>query len=55
VQNTNSNSTIFEIHKRLADPVALALDFPNFSPFGIEHQNGKTFGPLTLLPHQNVK
>jgi hypothetical protein len=27
----------------------------NFSPFGIKHQNGKTFGPLTPLPHQNVK
>jgi hypothetical protein len=52
VQNTNSNSTVFEIHKWLADPVALAL---NFSPFGMKHQNGKTFGPLTLLPHQNVK
>jgi hypothetical protein len=36
----------------LADLFALAL---NFSPFGIKHQNGKTFGPLTPLPHQNVK
>jgi hypothetical protein len=52
VQNTNSNSTVFEIHKWLADPVALAL---NFSPFGMKHQNGKTFGPLTPLPHQNGK
>jgi hypothetical protein len=31
---------------------ALALIF---SPFGIKHQNGITVGPLTPLPHQNVK
>jgi hypothetical protein len=36
----------------LADPFALAF---NFSPFGIKHQNGVTFGPLTPLPHKNVK
>jgi hypothetical protein len=42
VQNTNSNSIVFEIHKWLADPVALALISPplalapkreNFWPF----------------------
>ena len=27
----------------------------SFSPFGIKHQNGIAFGPLTPLPHQNVK
>jgi hypothetical protein len=27
----------------------------NFSPFGIKHQNGRTFGLLTPLPHQSVK
>jgi hypothetical protein len=36
----------------LADPFALALIF---SPFGINHQNRITCGPLTPLPHQNVK
>jgi hypothetical protein len=36
----------------MADPFALALIF---SPFGIKHKNGITFGPLTPLPHQNVK
>jgi hypothetical protein len=45
-------STIFKVHKWLADPFALALIFP---PFGIKHQNGITFGALTPLPHQNVK
>jgi hypothetical protein len=25
-----------------------------FSPFGIKHQNGINFGPLTPLPHQNL-
>jgi hypothetical protein len=52
-RNTHSNSTIFETHKWLADPFALALIPP--PPFGIKHQNGVTFGPLTPLPHQNVK
>jgi hypothetical protein len=27
----------------------------NFSPFGIKHQNGIIFGPLTPLPHQNLQ
>jgi hypothetical protein len=37
----------------VADPfIALAL---NFSPFGIKHQNGIIFGPLTPLPHQNLQ
>jgi hypothetical protein len=27
----------------------------NFSPFGIKHQNGIIFGPLTSLPHQNCQ
>jgi hypothetical protein len=26
-----------------------------FSPFGIKHQNGINFGPLTPLPHQNLQ
>jgi hypothetical protein len=26
-----------------------------FSPFDIKHQNGINFGPLTLLPHQNLQ
>ena len=26
-----------------------------FSPFGIKHQNGIIFGPLTPLPHQNLQ
>ena len=27
----------------------------NFSPFGIKHQNGIIFGPLTPLPHQKCQ
>jgi hypothetical protein len=27
----------------------------NFSPFGIKHQNGTIFGPLTPLPHQKCQ
>jgi hypothetical protein len=27
----------------------------NFSPFGIKHQNGIIFCPLTSLPHQNYQ
>jgi hypothetical protein len=50
-KNPNSNSSIFKVHKWLADPFALDL---NFSPFGIKHQNRIILGPLTPLPHQNV-
>jgi hypothetical protein len=38
VQNTNYNSTIFEIHKWLADPVALALISP---PLALSTKTGK--------------
>jgi hypothetical protein len=36
----------------VADPFALALIF---SPFGIKHQNGIIFVPLTPLPHQKCQ
>jgi tetrahydromethanopterin S-methyltransferase subunit C len=46
-------STIFKISQVVADPfIALAFIF---SPFGIKHQNGINFGPLTQLPHQNLQ
>jgi hypothetical protein len=38
VQNTNSNSTIFEIYQWLADPVALALIS---SPLALSTKTGK--------------
>ena len=43
----------FQISQVVADPfIALAFIF---SPFGIKHQNGINFGPLTPLPHQNLQ
>jgi hypothetical protein len=43
----------FQISQVVADPfIALAFIF---SPFGIKHQNGTNFGPLTQLPHQNLQ
>jgi hypothetical protein len=43
----------FQISQVVADPfIALAFIF---SPFGIKHQNGINFGPITPLPHQNLQ
>jgi hypothetical protein len=43
----------FQNSQVVADPfIALAIIF---SPFGIKHQNGINFGPLTPLPHQNLQ
>jgi hypothetical protein len=51
--NLKLYSTIFKISQVVADPfIALAFIF---SPFGIKHQNGINIGPLTLLPHQNLR
>jgi hypothetical protein len=49
VKNTNPNSTIFEIHKWLADPVALALISPPLalsvgSFMGLAHLLNKLVG-----------
>jgi hypothetical protein len=46
------NSPIFEIHKWLANPVALALISP---PLALSTKTGDLLGPITPLPHQNVK
>ena len=51
--NQKLYSTVFKISQVVADPfIALAFIF---SPFGIKHQNGINFGPLTPLPHQNLQ
>jgi hypothetical protein len=52
IKHKKSNYTIFEIHKWLADPVALALISP---PLELSTKTGERFGPLTPLRHQNVK
>jgi hypothetical protein len=49
---TDSTSTIFEIHKWLADPFALALISP---PLALSTKTGELLALLTPLPHQNVK
>jgi hypothetical protein len=49
--NKIQKPTIFKNSQVVADPFALAL---HFSPFGIKHQNGIIFGPLTPLPHQKL-
>jgi hypothetical protein len=46
------NSPIFEIHKWFTDTVALALISP---PLALSTKIGDLFGPITPLPHQNVK
>jgi hypothetical protein len=51
-KHKDSNSTIFEIHKWLADPFALALIS---TPLALSTKTGGLFGLLTLLPYQNVK
>jgi hypothetical protein len=51
-KHKDSNSTIFEIHKWLADPFALVLISP---PLALSTKIGDLFGSLTPLPHQNVK
>jgi hypothetical protein len=51
IKHKESNSTIFEIHKWLADPVALALIS---LPLALSTKIGDLFVPLTALPHQNV-
>jgi hypothetical protein len=51
-RHKDSNSTIFEIHKWLADPFALALISP---PLALSTKTRDLFGPLTPLPHQNVR
>jgi hypothetical protein len=52
IKHKESNSTILKIHKLLDDPVALALISP---PLALSTKTGDLFGPLTPLPHQNVK
>jgi hypothetical protein len=52
IKHQESNSTIFEIHKWLADAVALALISP---PLALSTKTGELVGPLTPLPHQSVK
>jgi hypothetical protein len=47
-----SNSTFLKFHKWLADPFALALISPSLA---LSTKMGDLFGPLTSLPHQNVK
>jgi hypothetical protein len=46
------NYPIYEIHKWLADPVSLALISP---PLALSTKTGDLFGPITPLPHQNIK
>jgi hypothetical protein len=52
IKHKESNSITFEIHKWLADPVALALISP---PLALSTKIVELVGPLTPLPHQNVK
>jgi hypothetical protein len=52
INHKDSSSNIFEIHKWLADPFALALISP---PLALSTKTGDLCGPLTSLPHQNVK
>jgi hypothetical protein len=52
IKHQESNTKIFEIHKWLADPVALTLICPSLA---LSIKTGELFGPLTPLPHQNVK
>jgi hypothetical protein len=51
IKHKDSNSTIFEIHKWLADPFALALLSP---PLAVSTKTGELLALLTPLPHQNV-
>jgi hypothetical protein len=52
IKNKDSNSTIFEIHKWLADPFALALISP---PLALSAKIGELLAHLTPFSHQNVK
>jgi hypothetical protein len=47
-----SNSTFLKFPKWLADPFALDLISP---PLELSTKTGDLCGPLTSLPHQNVK
>jgi hypothetical protein len=51
IKHKDSNSIVFEIHKWLADPFALALISP---PLALSTKTGELFALLTPLPHQNT-